>query len=256
MGSRVPSLRQPTSLSAMLRDLLPWRKCPMRDKDVVSSNLYGEYRKRDECGGDGRSHNSHNSGGEDDERNLTEIPVAVAGQRNDKHSNPPTQFSVNVLLLDFFEKRSLGTWKRSRNHQFSHKKDRRGFKSLKKFDLFSSSPSLLDKSSECSDQDNIRKSSLQLEGREVLQFTSYELHGSLITINFAESQPPVPSHLSDNVKIPAQDPFDNDHHSEPESRENNEASRETSVRDTGPGPQDFVIESDPQSGQISSSDNQ
>merc|ERR1719411_2135831 len=121
------------------------------------------FRKRDECGGDGRS---HNSGGKNDERNPTESPVA--GQRNDKHSNPPTQFSVN----DLFEKRSLGTWKRSRNHQFSHKKDRRGFKSLKKFDLFSSSPNLLDKSSECSDQDNIRKSSLQLESREVLQFTS------------------------------------------------------------------------------------
>ena len=92
------------------------------------------FRKRDECGGDGRS---HNSGGKNDERNPTESPVA--GQRNDKHSNPPTQFSVNgerleklatpstvssFLLLDFFEKRSLGTWKRSRNHQFSHKKDR------------------------------------------------------------------------------------------------------------------------------------
>ena len=66
--------------------------------------------------------------------------------------------------------------------------------------------------------------------------------------------------MSDNVKIPAQDTFDNDRHSEPESSENNETSRETSVRDTGPttgpGPQDFVIESDPQSGQISSSDNQ
>ena len=143
------------------------------------------FRKRDECGGDGRSHNSHNSGGDDDERNPTESPGA--GQRNDKHSNPPTQFSVNgerleklatpstvssFLLLDFFEKRSLGTWKRSRNHQFSHKKDRRGFKSLKKFDLFSSSPNLLDKSYDISDQDNIRKSSLQLESPEVLQFTS------------------------------------------------------------------------------------
>ena len=140
-------------------------------------------RKRDECGGDRRSHNSHNSGGEDDERNPSESPVA--GQRNDKHSNPPTQFSVNgerleklnlfqhqLFLVDFFERRSLGTWKRSRNHQFSHKKDRRGFKSLKKLDLFNSSPSLLDKSSEDSDQDKFRKSSLQLESSEVLQYTS------------------------------------------------------------------------------------
>ena len=138
------------------------------------------FRKREECLGEARS---HNRGEDHDDRN----PAESSGDRNDKHSNHTTQFSVNgerleklatpstvssFLLLDFFEKRSLGTWKRSRNHQFSHKKDRRGFKSLKKFDLFSSSPSLLDKSSESSDQDNIRKSSLQLEGREVLQFTS------------------------------------------------------------------------------------
>ena len=62
--------------------------------------------------------------------------------------------------------------------------------------------------------------------------------------------------MSDNVKIPAQDPFDTDHHSEPEASENTEASGGTSVRNTGHGPQDFVIESDPQSGEISSSDHQ
>ena len=62
--------------------------------------------------------------------------------------------------------------------------------------------------------------------------------------------------MSDNVKIPAQDPFAADDHSEPEASENNEAPGETSVRNTGHGPQDFVIESDPQSGEISSSDNQ
>ena len=56
------------------------------------------FRKRDECGGDGRSHNSHNSGGDDDERNPTESPGA--GQRNDKHSNPPPQFSVNGERLE------------------------------------------------------------------------------------------------------------------------------------------------------------
>ena len=61
--------------------------------------------------------------------------------------------------------------------------------------------------------------------------------------------------MSDNVKIPAQAPPDNDHHSEPETSENNEAAGETSVRDsTGQGPQDFVIESEPQSGQIPSSE--
>ena len=138
------------------------------------------FRKREECLGEARS---HNRGEDHDDRN----PAESSGDRNDKHSNHTTQFSVNgerleklatpstvssFLLLDFFEKRSLGTWKRSRNHQFSHKKDRRGFKSLKKFDLFSSSPNLLDKSSDISDQDNIRKSSLQLESREVLQVTS------------------------------------------------------------------------------------
>ena len=101
-------------------------------------------------------------------------------------------------LLDFFEKRSLGTWKRSRNHQFSHKKDRRGFKSLKKFDLFSSSPSLLDKSSECSDQDSIRKSSLQLEGREVLQFTSMfylNIHNLFDPWHFLIIESPPPPHV-------------------------------------------------------------
>ena len=139
------------------------------------------FRKREECLGEARS---HNRGEDHDDRN----PGERSEDRDDKHSNHTTQFSVNgeirktksgpastvpsLFLSDLFEKRGLGTWKRSRNHQFSHKKDRRGFKSLKKFDLFSSSPSLLDKSSDSSDQDNIRKSSLQLEGREVLQFTS------------------------------------------------------------------------------------
>ena len=139
------------------------------------------FRKREECLGEARS---HNRGEDHDDRN----PAESSGDRNDKHSNHTTQFSVNGerlekrnlfqhqlylhFFLDLFEKRSLGTWKRSRNHQFSHKKDRRGFKSLKKFDLFSSSPSLLDKSLDSSDQDSIRKSSLQLESGEVLQFTS------------------------------------------------------------------------------------
>ena len=62
--------------------------------------------------------------------------------------------------------------------------------------------------------------------------------------------------MSDNLKIPAEDPFDKDHHSKPEPSENNEAGGVTSVRDPCRGPQDFVIETDPQSGEILSSDNQ
>ena len=67
--------------------------------------------------------------------------------------------------------------------------------------------------------------------------------------------------MSDNVKIPARDLLDNDHHREAEPSENNETAGETSVGDTGgggdgDGPQDFVIDEDPQSGEISSSDNQ
>ena len=62
--------------------------------------------------------------------------------------------------------------------------------------------------------------------------------------------------MSDSVNIPAQDLFEKDHHSETETSESNEGAGETSVRNTGHGPQDFVIESDPHSGQISGSDNQ
>ena len=149
------------------------------------------FRKREECLGEARS---HNRGEDHDDRN----PAESSEDRNDKHSNHTTQFSVNGerlekrnlfqhqlylhFFLDLFEKRSLGTWKRSRNHQFSHKKDRRGFKSLKKLDLFNSSPNLLDKTSDSCEQDTIRKSSLQLESNEVLQYTSRFMLISICTI--------------------------------------------------------------------------
>ena len=152
------------------------------------------FRKREECLGEARS---HNRGEDHDDRN----PAESSGDRNDKHSNHTTQFSVNGerlekrnlfqhqlylhFFLDLFEKRSLGTWKRSRNHQFSHKKDRRGFKSLKKLDLFNSSPSLslLDKSSDNADKETIRKTSLQLDNYEVLQYRSKSILIFVLTIS-------------------------------------------------------------------------
>ena len=157
--------------------------------------IYEElFRKREECEADGKSHNREE---DHDDRN----PGERSEDRDDKHSNHTTQFSVNgeirktksgpastvpsLFLSDLFEKRGLGTWKRSRNHQFSHKKDRRGFKSLKKLDLFNSSPSLslLDKSSDNADKETIRKTSLQLDNYEVLQYRSKSILIFVLTIS-------------------------------------------------------------------------
>ena len=87
-----------------------------------------------------------------------------------------------------------------------------------------------------------------------MNISGYELHGSLITLNFTESQQTGHSQLSDDDKIPAADIFDNVTQKEQEISKNNDGAGKTLVRNTDR--EDFVIVSDRQSPEISSRDNQ
>jgi len=155
---------------------------------------------------------------EDDD--SCELGDSSETSRNDKHSanNPEcTQTITNGQhFLDMLDIKSLGTWRKSKF--VDHKKKAKSLKSLRRLDIFNSSPSLViqdrsDNSASSSwwtsrkwSDTTPRKSSMQTDlPSQVLQFTTYECHGSLITLNLTDQLGQPRSIQNEYVSEPSHD---------------------------------------------------
>jgi len=162
----------------MFKQILKWKK-GVEDAELKSTYTHGEYRKRNDELDDDKG---------DQQITTKQDDIELSDQaKHEKHSGNNSHCLQTITnATHFFDKkenldvRALGTWRRTRQ------KKTKSLKSLRKLEIFSSSPSLIIEREFAPDQS--RKSSMQFEASatNVLQYTNCEAYGSLITLNITD----------------------------------------------------------------------